>query len=42
MATLEEAKRGLALLKSSGMRKVKFAGGEPFLYPEYLGVSIPF
>lgn len=39
MATPEEAKRGLTLLKKAGMRKLKFAGGEPFLYPKYLGMS---
>lgn len=36
-ATLEEATSGLAMLKRSGMRKLNFAGGEPFLYPAYLG-----
>ena len=29
--SLEEAKRGLKLLKESGMKKINFAGGEPFL-----------
>jgi len=28
---LEEAKKGLALLKEAGMKKVNFSGGEPFL-----------
>ena len=37
IATLEEAKRGLVLLKNAGMRKLNFAGGEPFLYAKYLG-----
>lgn len=40
VATLDEAKRGLALLKAAGMRKLNFAGGEPFLYPKYLGRSL--
>jgi radical S-adenosyl methionine domain-containing protein 2 len=30
-------KRGLRLLKEAGMRKINFAGGEPFLYPKQLG-----
>lgn len=33
----EEAKRGLTLLANSGMRKLNFAGGEPFLYAKFLG-----
>ncbi|OCK76590.1 radical SAM enzyme, partial [Lepidopterella palustris CBS 459.81] len=33
----ERAKRGLRLLKEAGMRKINFAGGEPFLYPKFLG-----
>lgn len=39
IATPEEARRGLVLLKKAGMRKLNFAGGEPFLYPKYLGMS---
>ena len=35
--SLDEAKRGLKLLKEAGMKKINFAGGEPFLYPPYLG-----
>lgn len=34
---LERAKAGLFLLKEAGMRKINFAGGEPFLYPKFLG-----
>ena len=30
-------KRGLQLLKQAGMRKINFAGGEPFLYTAKLG-----
>jgi radical S-adenosyl methionine domain-containing protein 2 len=37
VATEEEMKRGLRLLKEAGMRKINFAGGEPFLYPKQLG-----
>jgi len=37
-----EAKRGLALLKEAGMKKVNFAGGEPFLYAKYLGELCQF
>lgn len=34
---LEKAYEGLRLLAEAGMEKVNFAGGEPFLYPKYLG-----
>lgn len=33
----KDAKRGLALLKQAGMKKLNFAGGEPFLVPKLLG-----
>ncbi|KAI0852830.1 radical SAM enzyme [Daldinia vernicosa] len=33
---IDEAKRGLRLLKEAGMRKLNIAGGEPFLYPRLL------
>jgi radical S-adenosyl methionine domain-containing protein 2 len=33
---VDEAKRGLSLLKDAGMRKLNIAGGEPFLYPKFL------
>lgn len=39
---LEKAKEGLRLLKESGMRKINFAGGEPFLYPQFLGELVKF
>lgn len=39
---LEKAKEGIRLLKESGMRKINFAGGEPFLYPKYLGELVKF
>ena len=34
---LEEAKRGLSLLKQAGMKKLNFAGGEPMIYPRFVG-----
>lgn len=36
------AKKGLAMLKADGMRKINFAGGEPFLYQKFLGQMIDF
>jgi len=42
MLPVEDAKRGLRLLKDAGMRKINFAGGEPFLYPEFLGPLAQF
>lgn len=39
---LAKAKQGLKLLKDAGMQKVNFAGGEPFLYPKFLGEMIDF
>lgn len=39
---IEDAKRGLALLKAAGMKKINFAGGEPFLYNSFLGAMIAF
>ncbi|MCJ1320651.1 hypothetical protein MMC15_005991 [Xylographa vitiligo] len=38
----EEVKRGLALLAEAGMKKLNFAGGEPFLYREFLGHMIAY
>lgn len=34
---LDEAKKGLKLLKHAGMEKINFAGGEPFIHDMYLG-----
>jgi molybdenum cofactor biosynthesis enzyme MoaA len=34
--SLDEAKRGMKLLKEAGMRKLNFAGGEPFLSPTFM------
>ncbi|KAI1409329.1 hypothetical protein F5Y13DRAFT_203504 [Hypoxylon sp. FL1857] len=42
IATEEEMKRGLRLLKEAGMRKINFAGGEPFLYPKRLAMLCRF
>nr|BAE30787.1 unnamed protein product [Mus musculus]BAE30790.1 unnamed protein product [Mus musculus]BAE30927.1 unnamed protein product [Mus musculus] len=41
---LEEAKRGLLLLKQAGLEKINFSGGEPFLQDrgEYLGKLVRF
>lgn len=38
VASEEDMKRGLKLLKEAGMRKINFAGGEPFLYPHLLAM----
>ena len=35
-------KRALRLLAQSGMRKINFAGGEPFLYPKPLGAMVDY
>ncbi|EFE38268.1 hypothetical protein TRV_07045 [Trichophyton verrucosum HKI 0517] len=40
--SIPEAKRGLFSLKQAGMRKINFAGGEPFMYPKFLGQMIQF
>ena len=40
--SLEQAKVGLTKLKNAGMRKINFAGGEPFLYPKFLGELVVF
>jgi radical S-adenosyl methionine domain-containing protein 2 len=37
VASEAEMMRGLRLLKEARMRKINFAGGEPFLYPKKLG-----
>ncbi|KXX78402.1 Radical S-adenosyl methionine domain-containing protein 2 [Madurella mycetomatis] len=38
----DEAHRGLRLLKEAGMKKLNIAGGEPFLYPKFLGAMLQF
>ncbi|KAL8726075.1 MAG: hypothetical protein Q9166_006954 [cf. Caloplaca sp. 2 TL-2023] len=42
MLPIDEAKRGLKLLVEAGMRKINFAGGEPFLYPAFLGELVRY
>lgn len=42
LTAMDEAKRGLHLLAVAGMRKINFSGGEPFLYPQYLGELVIF
>lgn len=42
VASEEDMKKGLKLLKDAGMRKINFAGGEPFLYPKELGMLCRF
>ena len=37
VASQADMARALTLLKQAGMRKINFAGGEPFLYPDLLG-----
>ncbi|PYI35249.1 radical SAM enzyme [Aspergillus indologenus CBS 114.80] len=40
--SLANMKRALTLLKDAGMRKINFAGGEPFLYPAKLGQMVDY
>ena len=40
VATEEEMKRGLRLLKEAGMRKINFAGGEPILISQATRVAL--
>lgn len=42
VASEEQMKHGLSLLKEAGMRKINFAGGEPFLYPKKLAMLCRF
>ncbi|KAJ6553089.1 radical SAM domain-containing protein [Mycena capillaripes] len=37
-----DMQRGLRLLRDAGMRKINFAGGEPFLYPKKLAMLCRF
>ncbi len=39
---IDEAKRGLRLLKEAGMKKINFAGGEPFLKKKFLNELIKY
>jgi radical S-adenosyl methionine domain-containing protein 2 len=38
----DRAKEGLLLLQQAGMRKINFAGGEPFLHSKFLGEMIDY
>lgn len=42
VAKLGEAKAALTLLAQAGMKKINFAGGEPFLYKNMLGDMVDF
>lgn len=42
VASEDEMKHGLRLLREAGMRKINFAGGEPFLYPRKLAMLCRF
>jgi radical S-adenosyl methionine domain-containing protein 2 len=42
MAELSEAFDALRRLRQAGARKINFAGGEPFLYPDHLGAMVAF
>lgn len=42
VASEADMQRGLRLLRAAGMRKINFAGGEPFLYPEKLAMLCRF
>ena len=39
---IEDAMKGIKLLKDAGMRKINFAGGEPFMYQKFLGRAIDY
>lgn len=40
--TLDDAKKGLKLLRDAGMQKINFSGGEPFLKPKFLGQLVRY
>lgn len=42
IAPLDDAKAGLLRLSQAGMKKVNFAGGEPFLYASMLGKMVDY
>ncbi|KAL9111427.1 MAG: hypothetical protein Q9227_004104 [Pyrenula ochraceoflavens] len=42
VADINDAKQALRLLRDAGMRKMNFAGGEPFLYPPLLGQLVDY
>lgn len=39
---LDRQKQALRMLAEAGMRKINFAGGEPFLYPKVLGALVDY
>lgn len=42
IATLTQAKQAMSLLAQAGMKKINFAGGEPFLYKTFLGKLVDY
>ncbi|KAI1117559.1 hypothetical protein F5Y14DRAFT_465486 [Nemania sp. NC0429] len=42
VASEDQMRHGLYLLKKAGMRKINFSGGEPFLYPRKLAMLCRF
>ncbi|KAJ8607132.1 hypothetical protein MRB53_040485 [Persea americana] len=42
VASARYMKEAMRMLKDAGMRKINFAGGEPFLYPEQLAMLCEF
>ncbi|KEF54660.1 uncharacterized protein A1O9_09102 [Exophiala aquamarina CBS 119918] len=42
IASFPDAKEALLRLSQAGMKKVNFAGGEPFLYPSMLGKMVDY
>ena len=42
VAPLPDAKKAMAMLKAAGMKKVNFAGGEPFMQAEFLGELVQY
>ena len=39
---LSDAKKGMRMLAEKGLKKLNFAGGEPFLYPKFVGELAKF
>ena len=42
VASIEDAQKALLRLARAGMKKINFAGGEPFLYPSMLGKMVDY